>query len=63
MLNEEFDRKRDKLDKVKLVSGPVEEIKCSKVRKAIAKSKSDKASGPCGVVSEMLKAAGEPGVQ
>ena len=38
-------------------------IKCSEVREAIAKSKSDKASGPSGIVSEMLKAAGEPGVQ
>ena len=63
MLNEEFDWRRDKLDKVEPVSGPAEEIKCSEVREAIAKSKSDKASGPSGVVSEMLKAAGEPGVQ
>ena len=45
------------------MSGLAEEIKCTEVREAIAKSKSDKASGPSGVVSEMLKAAGEPGVQ
>ena len=38
-------------------------MKCSKVRKAIAKSNSEKVSGPFGVVSEMLKAAGQPGVQ
>ena len=44
------------------VSGPAEEIKASEVREAIAKSKSDKVSGPSGVVlSEMLKAAGESG--
>ena len=33
------------------------------MREAIAKSKSDKASGQSGVMSEMLKAAGETGVQ
>ena len=63
LLNEEFDWRRDKLDKVEPVSGPAEEIKCSEVREAIAKSKSDKVFSPSGVVSEMLKAAGEPGVQ
>ena len=49
--NDEFDWRRDKLDKMEPVSGPSEEIKCSEVREAIAKSKSDKASGPSGVVS------------
>ena len=53
----------DKLDKVEPVSGPAEEIKSTEARDAIAKTKSDKASGPSGVVSEMLKAAGAPGVQ
>ena len=33
------------------------------MREAIAKSKSDRACGPSGVASEMLKVAGEPGVQ
>jgi hypothetical protein len=32
------------------------------VRAAIAKMKSGKAAGPCGIVAEMLKAAGEDGV-
>ena len=63
LLNEEFDWSKDKLDKVEPASGPAEGIKCSEVKKAIAKSKSDKASGHSGIVSEMLKAAGEPGVQ
>ena len=55
--------KRDKLDKVDPLSGPAEEIKSSEVREAIAKSKCNKASGPSGIVSEMLRAAGESGVQ
>ena len=63
LLNAEFHWRRDKLDKVEPVSGPAEEIKSSEVREEIAKSKSDKASGPSGVVSEMLRAAGEPGMQ
>ena len=45
------------------MSGPVEEIKASEMREAIAKSRSDNASGPSGIVSEMLKAAGESGVE
>ena len=32
LLNEEFNWRRDKLDKVEPVSGPAEEIKCSEVR-------------------------------
>ena len=61
LLNEEFDWRRGKLDKVDPVIGPAEDIEASEVREAIAKSKSEKASGPSGVVSEMLKAAGESG--
>ena len=45
------------------MSGPAEEIEASEVKEAIAKLKNDKASGPSGVVSEMLKAAGESGMQ
>ena len=45
------------------MNGPAEEIKRSEIREAIAKSKSDKASGPSGVCPEMLKAAGEPRVE
>ena len=56
-------KRRDKLYKVDPVSGPAEEIEASEVRKAIARSKSDKASGLSAVVSEMLKAVGESGVQ
>ena len=33
LLNEEFDWRRNKLDKVEPVSGPAEEVKCSEVRK------------------------------
>ena len=54
LLNEESDWRRDKLEKVDPVNGPAEDIKASEVREA---------SGPSGVVSEMLKAAGESGVE
>ena len=57
MLNEEFDWRRDKLDKVDPVSGPAEEIKVSEVKEAIAKSKSGKAFGPSGVVRNGVRNA------
>ena len=63
MLNEDFDQNRVKLVKVDPVIDPAEEIKSSEVREAVAKSNCDKAPGPSGIVAEMLKAAGEVGVQ
>ena len=65
LLNEEFDWRRDKLDKVEPVSGPAEEIKCSEVREAIAKSKSDQKL-PWSLwhsVRNAESSPGEPGVQ
>jgi hypothetical protein len=61
--NEEFDWDRASLDKEQAVSGPGEVITCQEVREAMAKVKSGKAAGPSGLVAEMLKAAGEIGVQ
>jgi hypothetical protein len=63
LLNEEFDWARDKLEKVSEVSGEHEEITFEEVKIAIMKAKSGKAPGPSGVVGEMLKAAGDVGVQ
>src|SRR5207245_3229491 len=42
-----------------VVSGPIGKITCQEVRVALEDMKSGKASGPSGVVTEMLKAAGE----
>ena len=61
--NEEFDWDRASLDEEPVVSGPGEVITCQEVREAMAKMKCDKAAGPSGLVAEMLKAAGEIGVQ
>ena len=61
LLNEEFDWDRNSLPEAEPVSGPAEKISVVEVRAAIAKAKSGKAAGPSGVVSEMLKAAGEEG--
>ena len=43
------------------VCGPSEKILTLKVDAAISKMKQGKSGGPTGVVSEMLKAAGETG--
>lgn len=45
------------------VQGPAEEISVEDVRKAIINIKNNKAPGPSGIAPEMLKAAGEAGVQ
>ena len=63
LLNEEFIWDRNSLETVDEMSGPRESITTNEVRLAIAKMKDGKAAGPSGVLSEMLKAAGEPGVQ
>jgi len=56
--NEEFDWDRDSLSQ-DCVSGPIAHITDMEVREAMKKMKNGKASGPSGVVSEMLSAAGE----
>jgi len=63
LLNEEFDRKKENLEQVSEVSGECEEITFEEVKVAIKKAKSGKAPGPSGVVGEMLKAAGDVGIQ
>ena len=61
--NEEFVWDRNGLETANTVSGPIEEITCQEVKCAIGKMKNGKAAGPSGVVEEMLKAAGDIGVQ
>jgi len=63
LLNTEFDWDRDSLEEVAMVSGPAERISMLEVQAALADMKCGKAAGPSGVVAEMLKAAGESGVE
>ena len=56
--NEEFTWDRGS-DRCKPVCGPSERISVLEVDAAIGKMKQGKSGGPTGVVSEMLKAAGE----
>jgi hypothetical protein len=63
LLNEEFDWDKEKLEEANEVHGPSEEITIGEVKAAIMKAKTGKAPGPTGVVAEMLKAAGDEGVQ
>ena len=51
------------LTDVSPVCGPSERISAAEVDAAIRKMKQGKAGGPTGVVSEMLKAAGETGTR
>jgi hypothetical protein len=63
LLNEEYDWKKETLEMVSEVSAVIEKITFAEVKIAVAKSKSGKAPGPSGVVAEMLKAAGNVGIQ
>ena len=62
LLNEEFDWDRNALEAGLEVSGPIEAVTAEEVRAAIGKMKSDRGSGPSGLVADVLKAAGEVGV-
>ena len=59
--NEEFTWDREGLTNVSPVCRPSERISALEVDAAIGKMKQIKSAGPTGVVSEMLKAAGETG--
>ena len=45
------------------VAGPPPSVSKELVRKALSRMKSGKAAGPSGVLAEMLKAAGEEGIE
>jgi len=62
LLNEEFDWNKDKLIEADKVNVPSEDITFMEVKSAIARTKSNKAAGPSGVVAEMLKASGDAGI-
>ena len=57
LLNEEFDWDRDALEAGLEVSGPIKAVTTEEVRAAIGKMKSDRGSGPSGLVADVLKAA------
>src|SRR5207247_3057705 len=68
LLNEEFDWNKDNIDSIDVMNreeASVDErlISVSKVRLAITKAKSGKATGRSGVAADMLKTAGEAGVK
>jgi hypothetical protein len=62
-LNEEFNWKKEKLEQGNQISGPSERITVKEVEAAIKNAKDGKASGPTGVMAEMLKAVGAEGIQ
>ena len=63
LLNTEFPWDRENLEVAEAVAGPAIRIEKEMVREAVSKMKKGKAAGPSGVVAEMLKAAGETGIE
>ena len=63
LLNVEFEWPSDSLPEVAPVAGPPPGVSKELVRKALSRMKSGKAAGPSGVLAEMLKAAGEEGIE
>ena len=63
LLNLEFEWPRDLPPEVPPVEGPPPPVTVTHIRKSLGKMKQGKATGPSGVISEMLKAAGEEGLE
>ena len=63
LLNVEFEWPSDLLPEVPPVEGPPPPVTVTHIQKALCKMKQGKATGPSGVISEMLKAAGEEGLE
>ncbi|KAK4310061.1 hypothetical protein Pmani_018347 [Petrolisthes manimaculis] len=59
----EAEKARENLEVTEAVAGPAIRIEKEMVRKAVSKMKKGKAAGPSGVVTEMLKASGETGIE
>ena len=59
----EFEWPSDLLTEVTPVEGPPPLVTVTHIRKALGKMKQGKAAGPSGVILEMLKAAGEEGLE
>ena len=62
-LNVEFEWPSDLLPEVPPVEGSARPVTVTHIRKTLDKIKQGKAAGPSGVISEMLKAAGEEGLE
>ena len=63
LLNVEFEWPSDLLPDSAPVEGPPPPITVDRIRKALSKMKCGKAAGPSGIIAEMLKAAGEEGLE
>ena len=63
LLNVEFEWESDLLPEVAPVEGPPQPVKTDFIRRALRKMKCGKAAGPSGIIAEMLKAAGEVGIE
>ena len=59
----QFEWPSDLLPEVPPVEGPPTSVTVTHIRKTLGKMKHGKAAGPSGVISEMLKAAGEEGLE
>ena len=59
----EFEWESDLLPEVAPVEGPPPPVMKDLIRKALRKMKCGKAAGPSGIIAEMLKAAGEVGIE
>ena len=63
LLNIEFEWPSHELPEVPPTAGPRTKVSASLISKALGKMKCGKSAGPSGVVAEMLKAAGDDGVE
>ena len=63
LLNIEFEWPSHELPEVPPTAGPHPKVSASHISKALGKMKCGKSAGPSGVVAEMLKAAGDDGVE
>ena len=62
LLNTEYEWEKDNLPEADIVSSSAIYITKDMVAKAVQKMKNGKAAGPSGIVSEMVKAAGDAGI-
>jgi len=63
LLNVEFKWPSNELSEVNRTAGPPPNVSAARIRKALSKMKYHKAAGPSGIITEMLKVAGEEGVE
>ena len=63
LLNVEFEWPSNELLEAPPTAGPPASVSATLIHKALSKIKCSKAAGPSGIVAEMLKAAGEEGVE